>query len=166
MAAQLIIRRGRREARGALIFGDVVRAIRFLSRPNQPSQVVKKKIELLLSMAQESEVLEPIMPDAAAEKEFIGLLETAATAGQTEQLTARCAELASGLEVKRGPKISAASSAHQFFLQHLPTDRAYTYDPSLDDFVDPQTEATRLEFSEPTFDPRPAYRRTKSARKG
>lgn len=163
IAAQLIVRRGRREARDTLIFGDVVRAIRFLARPNQPIWDAREKIEFLLHVARETTALQPILLDAAAEHEFIRCLEAAA--GQPDELTACCAKLALGLKIKRGRKVSAASVSHQFLLRHLPTDCAYTYDSIQEKFVDQQTAATRLEFGEPNFDPRPAHRRAKSASK-
>jgi hypothetical protein len=71
------------------------------------------------------------------------------------------------LSVARGPKISAASAAHEFFLaclEGIKEAQAYTWSAVLDDFCDSVTKATRLEFEEPHFDPRPARRRVRAGR--
>jgi hypothetical protein len=163
LLSHIITRHGEREARDASIFGDVVRAIRFLSKSERDPTAVREKIAFLLASASETTVLEPIMPNAVDENGFIQLLETAARNGQTQQLTERCAELSRQLAIKRGPKRSAASFAHQFLLEHLPgKQRAYTYTSDVG-FTDKITEATRLEFGHGNFDPRPARRRIRAA---
>jgi hypothetical protein len=40
--------------------------------------------------------------------------------------------------------------------------RAYTWSDEQEIFTDPLTNATRLEFGKPDFDPRPAYRRVRA----
>jgi hypothetical protein len=64
--------------------------------------------------------------------------------------------------VSRGPKVSATSAAHEFLLEELDQvtgSRACTWSDERGTFTDSLTEATRLEFGKPFFDPRPAYRR-------
>jgi hypothetical protein len=71
------------------------------------------------------------------------------------------------LSIARGPKIGAASAAHEFLLAGFVSfmgPHAYTWSTLEDDFIDAVTEATRLEFDEPEFDPRPAHRRRKAGR--
>jgi hypothetical protein len=163
LTSHIITRHGNREAEDAAIFGDVVRAIRFLSKSERDPIAALEKITFLLTSARKTTVLQPIMPGATNENGFIALLETAARDGQTQQLTERCAELSRQLAIKRGPKRSAASFAHQFLLEHLPgKKRAYTYTSDVG-FTDKVTEATRLEFGHGNFDPRPARRRIRAA---
>jgi hypothetical protein len=82
-----------------------------------------------------------------------------------QRITVLVGKLGPALSVPRGPKISAASAAHEFLLeQGMPAKlgcSAYTLSDSEDDFIDPLTQATRREFSDPDFDPRPAHRRFK-----
>jgi hypothetical protein len=39
--------------------------------------------------------------------------------------------------------------------------RSYSWDYATGDYSDPETQATRLAFGDPDFDPRPASRRQK-----
>jgi hypothetical protein len=43
--------------------------------------------------------------------------------------------------------------------------QGYTYSPDLEDFTDELTKATRIEFGDPNFDPRPAVRRARARQK-
>lgn len=67
----------------------------------------------------------------------------------------------------RGPKVSAASAAHEEFLKcaRIFGPHGYTYSNDKEDFVDERTKATRFEFDDPDFDPRPAYQRFSARRK-
>lgn len=69
--------------------------------------------------------------------------------------------------VSRGPKLSPASAAHEYFLesQSIFNPAAFTWSPEGEDFTDALTKATREEFADPDFDPRPAYRRLKKRQK-
>jgi hypothetical protein len=64
----------------------------------------------------------------------------------------------------RGAKITAASAAHELFLEMsasfgLPG--GYTRSGIDGEYTDPRTQATRQEFDDRDFDPRPAHRRVK-----
>jgi hypothetical protein len=75
------------------------------------------------------------------------------------------ATIAPYVSIPRGPKVSAASAAHEFLLKELGQltgSRAYTWRDDEGKFTDRKTEATGLEFNEPKFDPRPAYRGVKA----
>jgi hypothetical protein len=78
-------------------------------------------------------------------------------------LCAIAATVAPRLSVSRGRKISAASAAHEFVSEEL--GQAYTFSPVLEDFTDELTKATRIEFGDPNFDPRPAVRRARAGQK-
>ena len=81
------------------------------------------------------------------------------------RLTEIAASIAPRLQNPRGIKVRAASAAHEFFLENVvmpQKPRAYTWDQYKEDFTDSMTEATRHEFEDCEFDPRPAYRRFKA----
>ena len=99
--------------------------------------------------------------------EFAEALKGAATGDVVacERVTAIAAILLPHLSNPPGPKISAASAAHEFFLEVQAEDAmspGYTWNPIDQEFVDEMTVATRREFADPDFDPRPAYRRFKA----
>jgi hypothetical protein len=66
--------------------------------------------------------------------------------------------------VSRGPKLTHASAAHEYFLetQSFFEDAAFTWSPEGGDFTDPLTQATREEFDAPDFNPGPARRRLRA----
>ena len=66
--------------------------------------------------------------------------------------------------VPRGPKLTHASAAHEYFLetQSIFEDAALTWSPEEEDFTDPLTQATREEFDDPDFNPVPARRRLRA----
>ena len=59
--------------------------------------------------------------------------------------------------VSRGPKLTHASAAHEYFLesQSVFEDAAFTWSPDSEDFTDRLTQATREEFDDPDFNPVP-----------
>ena len=63
--------------------------------------------------------------------------------------------------VSRGPKLTHASAAHEYFLesQSIFETAAFTWSPEEEDFTDRLTQATREEFDDPDFNPVPARRR-------
>jgi hypothetical protein len=66
--------------------------------------------------------------------------------------------------VSRGPKLTHASAAHEYFLesQSIFGDGAFTWSPEEEDFTDRLTQATREEFVDPDFNPVPARRRLRA----
>jgi hypothetical protein len=68
--------------------------------------------------------------------------------------------------VSRGPKLTHASAAHEYFLesQSIFKDVAFTWSPEDEDFSDPLTQATREEFDDPDFNPVSARRRLRAKR--
>jgi hypothetical protein len=74
------------------------------------------------------------------------------------------AAVAPSVRSARGAKITAASAAHELFLEMsasfgLPG--GYTRSGIDGEYTDPRTQATRQEFDDRDFDPRPAHRRVK-----
>jgi hypothetical protein len=68
------------------------------------------------------------------------------------------------VSVPRGPKLTHASAAHQYFLESLSifVPAAFTWSPAREDFTDRLTQATREEFDNPDFHPGPARRRLRT----
>lgn len=66
--------------------------------------------------------------------------------------------------VSRGPKLTLASAAHEYFLESQSIFRSagFTWSPDTEDFTDRLTQATREEFDDPDFNPVPARRRLKA----
>lgn len=66
--------------------------------------------------------------------------------------------------VSRGPKLTLASAAHEYFLESQSIFRptGFTWSPDTEDFTDRLTQATREEFDDPDFNPVPARRRLKA----
>ena len=66
--------------------------------------------------------------------------------------------------VSRGPKLTHASAAHEYFLksQSIFETAAFTWSPYSEDFTDRLTQATREEFDDPDFNPVPARRRLRA----
>jgi hypothetical protein len=166
--AGIIIRRGERISKEGPRYPKVISAIRFLAKPGHTRQAITRRVAALLAAWEEKSIIETIFDGAGkTEFEFIRVLEAVAAGrdGQCETLMAIAADIEPHPKGQRGPKISAASAAHEFFLQ-LPVKefdpRAYTWDDLTGEFTDPVTQATRREFNDPDFDPRPAHRRLKT----
>jgi len=70
------------------------------------------------------------------------------------------------IRIPRGPKVTAASAAHELFLEKrgIRGASAYSYSDLEEDFIDEATRATRLEFPSALFGPQPASRRLKARR--
>jgi hypothetical protein len=66
--------------------------------------------------------------------------------------------------VSRGPKLTHASAAHEYFLesQSIFEIAAFTWSPKGEDFTDRLTKATREEFNDPDFNPVAARRRLRA----
>jgi hypothetical protein len=66
--------------------------------------------------------------------------------------------------VSRGPKLTHASAAHEYFLETQSTfgDGGFTWSSYANDFTDRLTQATREEFDDPDFHPGPARRRLRA----
>jgi hypothetical protein len=72
----------------------------------------------------------------------------------------------SRVAISRGPKLTHASAAHEYFLetQSIFKDAAFTWSAEDEDFTDLLTRATREEFDAPDFNPVSARRRLRAKR--
>lgn len=166
--AHLIAHQGNRCARDSARLSLVVHAVRFLAEPRRNKPARNRRVTLLLAAWQETSVIETIFEKAGLDDfEFIRSLESAANGNEDayRHVTKIAAELAPHLSMSRGPKISAASVAHESFLEEAVNrirPRRYTYNIVEEDFTDPVTAATRREFNDNDFDPQSAVRRLKT----
>jgi hypothetical protein len=141
---------GRKEAR---------RAIAQIARNRDVARHAKA---LLAPWAEGLPVIQPLRSTEPGS--LRSLLELAADGEASPGLAAAAeAALATLPRTSFGRPVSAASVAHELLLYVSASygwRRRYTYkDDAEDKFVDDYTRATRIEFDDPRFDPRPALRR-------
>jgi hypothetical protein len=166
--AHLIVRSGKRQAKERQLRRSVVRAIRALARRCQNNKPALEQAKFLLQVADESSIVDTICCEAGLrETDLLPLLQATLDGQQVDQrrIVEIVSRLGPALSTPRGPKLSAASAAHEFLLDpELPVlagRNAYTWSDIDGNFTDALTRATRIEFSDPNFDPRPARRRIK-----
>jgi hypothetical protein len=121
---------------------------------------ILKKAAFLLKKSEDCSAVETIFSenDMPAD-EFIDLLHliVGGFAVDRPRLAEIVAAVSPALKTRSGRKPSAASAAHEFLLEHMQC--GYTWDVDNEDFSDPLTQATRVEFDDPDFSPRSARRR-------
>jgi hypothetical protein len=170
--AKIAVRHGRRRALESKLQRPVVDAIRFLALRKRQRRAVLRCAKIILAAWRSSTVIESMFASVNVDEcKFMRLLEDAVDNDEIDyqRITDSATVIASRLSVARGPKVSAASAAYEFILNpefefSIPQCRHPTYPYGRAEYINALTAATRLEFNEPNFDPRPAQRRT--ARKG
>jgi hypothetical protein len=166
--ARIVIRHGERCAAESGWHRRVFDAVRFLAEPARGA--ILRRAQLLLEAWDKTSIIETVFDEIGlSETEFIGLLKALVEGRVVDcrRITEIAAQLAPHLSLGRGPKISESSAAHEFFLaaiERITGAHAYTWNAFQADFIDPVTKATRIEFNEADFDPRPAHRRRKAGR--
>ena len=170
----LTISLGTREANASRQLAGVVEALRFLAQGNRRKGAILFRAWGLLAAHDETSMLDQIFGKAGLNdtelSELVYLLKVFVNGGPLERHRIReiAAEVAPSLPNARGRKVSAASAAHEQLLETVERyigPRGYTYSACEGDFVDEHTKATRLEFGDPHFDPRPAHWRLAARRK-
>lgn len=165
MLARLVVRSGRRVEREGKMYSSVAQAIGFLAQPHRNRTAIAKRVRELL--ASQAVIANTLSDTGKSEFAFVHLLGSVA-AGNWEdcpRLRDVAISLVPHFPPKRGPKVSAASAAHQMILENFGDPikvGVYTWNDIEGTCTDPMTEATRREFSAPDFDPRPAVRRAKA----
>ena len=164
--AHLLVRFAKRSARESKQSGPVHEAIRFLGERARQRRAILPRAKLLLKAWEETSVVDAAFCDAGADKsEFIQLLRSILEGKDIDlpRLTEIAGAVASHLSLRRGPKISAPSAAHEMFLldfKELPISRRVRRATNrAADYADAVTEATRREFNVPHFDQRSVRRR-------
>ncbi len=162
----LAVKRGTRIAAEEQYRTSVIRAIRFLRNPGRNKKALLRRIKLLLSAASDNTTIETLFLEAGQDEfAFVRLLQSAIEG--RDEAYAQLAEIVRALPVKsrRGPKVKAASAAHEFLLEGLAAmnmKHAYTWNEVEGKCTDDLSEAARREFASRHFDPRPARRRLKA----
>lgn len=165
------VRHGERMAKDSQWMKPAADAIRFLAKTGRHTDSVLANAKIILEISDNTSVIETIFESAGLQEcEFLKLLNEVVDGNHDgmKRISEIAASVSQTLSIRRGPKISAASAAHEFFMEQTKEKielRAYTYDDVVGDFTDSLTMATRREFDDPHFDPKPARRRLK-ARKG
>jgi hypothetical protein len=166
--AQLILHHARRRADENRRLPEVVRGIKYLSAHHRRKDAVRRRADNLLKACHETSIIETIFDDAGAdERQFIEALK-AVSKGQWQALSTLqriTQSITPHLPYDRGPRLTEASAAHEFFLRqpHGGLQRRYTRVVDSHDFSDPMTQATRSEYGDPEFTPVAAVRRLKAA---
>src|SRR5271170_7403299 len=142
---------GRKIADESRRYGEVVAAIRFLARPNRSRWAVNRKIALLLAASRETRIIRAIFIEAhLSDHILINMLPPAAQGDEMaiERILEIARMAAPRIRIRRGPKVTAASAAHELFLEKhgIRGASAYSYSDLEEDFIDEPTRATRLEF--------------------
>jgi hypothetical protein len=169
--AYLTVRVGKRVARESSWRRPAYDAMRFLALPSRQSRAVIPRAKLLLSVWNETSIIETVFEEAGLdETEFVNLLRTIAEGRHAEgqRLATIAATVSPWLSLPRGPKVSAPSAAYEFARTELRLPRAKgrrSLRMRSEEYVDELTEATRREFDVPHFDSRPARRRIRRRRK-
>lgn len=165
--ALLAVKRGTRIAVEEEHRASVIRAIHFIRNPDRNKKALLRRVKLLLSAATETTTIETLFVELGRDEfHFVHLLQSANEGN--DGAYAELAEIARGLPVnsRRGPRIKAASAAHEFFMEALAglnLEHGYTWDPVKLICTDDLSEAARREFNLSNFDPRPAYRRLQTS---
>jgi hypothetical protein len=168
--ARLVIHHGKRREAESGWHRHVFDAIRFLAERDRQPRAIFTRAQLLLEAWDKTSIIETALDEIGLSGiEFLELLKALVEGRDVDcrRITEIAARLAPHLSLRRGPKISAASAAHEFFLAVIERNygpHAYTWNAHEDNFTDPVTKATRMEFDEPGFDPRPTHRRRKAGR--
>jgi hypothetical protein len=167
--AYLAVDQGSKIANESRRYREVVTAIRFLAKPNRSGWALNRKIALLLAASRETRIIRAIFIEARlSDHIFINMLPSAAQGDETaiEWIVKIARTATPEIRIRRRPKVTAASAAHEFFLekQGMRGASAYSYSALEKDFIDEATQATRLEFPGRPFGPRPASRRVKARR--
>jgi hypothetical protein len=167
--AYLTVSEGKKIAHEARRYREVVAAIRFLAKPNRSRWAVNRKIGLLLAASRETRIIRAIFIEAElSDHILINMLPSAAKGNEMaiERILEIARMAAPRIRISRGPKVTAASAAHELFLEKhgIRGASAYSYSELEEDFIDDATRATRLEFPGEPFGPQPASRRLKGRR--
>ena len=163
----LTISLGTREADEAKRVAPVVEANQFLARGDRQKRAILSRAKLVLAASKETSIVDELFRNAGLhEGEFLRLLQTVIDGGTIarERIATIAAAVAPSVRPARGPKITTASAVHEQFLETnasfgLPG--GYARSGIDGEYTDPRTQATRQEFDDRDFDPRPAHRRVK-----
>jgi hypothetical protein len=168
MLAAMIVEEGRIRAATSAKRTEFSRALRRLANPRLEREAFIADSRLVHEDMDGADLTSGLFQDLPPSEglAFIGELRFCVAgnlAGRAE--VARIAKAVwRRVAVSRGPKLTQASAAHEYFLesQSIFNPAAFTWSPDGEDFTDRLTRATREEFDDPDFNPVPARRRLKA----
>jgi hypothetical protein len=166
MLAARIVEEGRVQAATAKKGSELAQALRRLANPRLETEAFLANAKLALGALDRTELTRGLFHELPR---FEGLVFIRALrfclAGHLSDRPYVCRiakAIWSRVAVSRGPKVTHASAAHEYFLELIPGDAAFTWSPEDEDFTDRLTQATREEFDDPDFNPVPARRRLRA----
>jgi len=163
---------GARRASESRRLTAVVGAIRFFAQGHhRQRRAIQSRAAVLIAAWDETSIIDEVFKKAGLnESEFVNLLKALfeGRAVDRDRIREIAAAVAPSLPNARGRKVSAASAAHERYLETVEKivgPAAYTWSEYERDYTDEHTKATRQEFGEPNFNPRSAYERFSARRK-
>jgi hypothetical protein len=169
MLAAMIVEKGRVRAATAKRNAEFAQALRRLANPRLETEAFLANARVASEAMNTTLLTDGLFKDLRLlELEFIRELRFCLAgdlSGRAEVV--RIAKAVWRLvRVSRGPKVTHASAAHEYFLeiQSMFRPAAFTWSPENEDFTDQLTQATREEFDDPDFNPVPAWRRLRAKR--
>lgn len=170
--AKFAVRQGRRRVEDGKFYREVSRDIRFLAKAPRQRAAICRCARRLQNAGKMTPFVADLLHEASVDEgEFMRLLEAVVEGRKAElrRIFRLAAATAPHLSGHRGPKISAPSATHEFLLGHKllvplgPWPKVRQEYAA--EYVDALTAATRKEFGNADFDPRPARRRTRRRQK-
>jgi hypothetical protein len=164
--AKFVVRRAKQRAKESKLYRQATKDIRILAKGPRQQAALIRCAQRLRDLWKAAPFVGELLYNANVDDfEFMRLLKLAAEGHRNEfnRVTEIAAKVAQQLSIKRGPKISAASAAHETFLKDEfglglgPWPKPQQGRAA--EYVDALTAATREEFKISGFDPRPAQRR-------
>lgn len=167
MLAAQIVAEGYRRAETSRRNSQFARALDRMANPRLPPKAFRDCAAVILQILEDTSLADGLFRDL---EPFDGLVFIRALrwcldgdlSGRSDII--RIAEaIKARVVVLRGPKLSSASAAHEYLIENASLFRphSYSYSDMRGDFTDALTMATREEFDDPNFDPRPAARRAR-----
>ena len=169
--AKFVVRRARRRVGESKFYRQVLSDVRFFAKgPRQRAAIVRRAKRLHGAWEKTSMVGDLLFRTGVDDFNFMSLLKQVAEGRESElnRVIEIAAKVVSRLSIKRGPKVSAPSTAHELFLNgQLGIELGPWPKPRQDRpaaYVDALTLATRAEFKNSDFDSRPAQRRLRTSK--
>jgi hypothetical protein len=168
MLAAMIVEQGRVRAATSQKRTEFARALLWVANPQLTTEAFPANVKVVLEAMDGTELtcglFDELRPFEALS--FIRALRFCLAGDMS--LRSEAVRIAGAIwrrvPVSRGPKLTHASAAHEYFLESrsIFSPAAFTWSAEREDFIDRLTQATREEFDDPNFNPVPARRRLRA----
>lgn len=168
MLAAKIVEEGRARAATSVMQTDFARALRRLGNARLKEEPFLFNCRLVLEAMNRTELISGLFDELPLFEGVVFIRELRLCVAGDLSTRVEVARIARAIwrrvPVSRGPKLSVASAAHEYFLesQSILNSAAFTWSPGTEDFTDRLTRATREEFEDPDFSPVSARRRQRA----